>query len=126
MWKQYVGSFLAALALSLVLSAGLPALADAAQKAKGAKHAEQSSSPSAVVTNSDNQLADAVRQALQQAGFANESVMVEAKDGTIKLTGSVLGKDRIDECERVVRRVDGVKRVENELTFPSVQTGGDR
>ncbi len=72
----------------------------------------------------NNRLADAVRERLHQAGFADEAVMVEANRGTITLTGSVLGKDRIRECEQIVRGVQGVAHVSNKLTFPQTETGG--
>ncbi len=116
MFKTFASITLTVLVSIFVLSTGLPIMADAAQQ----------DAPAAQMNAADNKLADAVRQALKKADFADESVMVEAKDGVITLTGTVLGKDRVAECEQAARRVDGVKHVVNKLTFPSVQTGGDR
>ncbi len=113
----FVRTAFVALVFTLATSVGIPIMVDVAQAAKGQPVA---------TSESDNRLADSVRQALQQAGFVNEAVMVGAKDGTITLTGSVLGNDRVAECEQTVRRVAGVKHVDNQLTFPSIYTDGNR
>lgn len=111
----FIRAFYAAM-LTFALSLGLPIIAGAAQVPGG-----QTAAPANAI---DNQLAQNVRQALEQAGFGNEPIMVEVHGNTVTLVGTVMGRDRISACEQVARRVDGVEHVDNRLTSSSIYDSG--
>lgn len=92
-------------------------------------------SASAAGTTEDSALAAKVRSALQaDAGVSSSSIVVEARQGEVLLSGFVRDQDQIDKVIRVAESVEGVQKVANRINVnatagtpgypPGASTGG--
>lgn len=69
-------------------------------------------------TESDHMLAQSVRQALANDNalpFGARDIQVGVRDGKVRLSGYVTTEEERERAERCVRRVDGVRAVDNAL-----------
>jgi osmotically-inducible protein OsmY len=69
-------------------------------------------------TESDHTLVTSVRQALandNELPFGARDIQVAAKDGKVRLSGYVTTEEERERAERCVRRIDGVRAVDNAL-----------
>jgi osmotically-inducible protein OsmY len=69
-------------------------------------------------TESDRTLAQSVRNALANddaLAFGARDIAVGVKDGKVRLSGYVTTEEERERAERCVRRIDGVRAVDNAL-----------
>lgn len=104
--------------LVMAVLAAVPAVASA----EGYVNTQSRQSASAATKNRNQQLAEQVKSALQNARIDGYDIKIEAVDGVVTLSGNVRDASHHSKAASVCQQLPGVTQVKNNLRFA---TGGE-
>lgn len=102
--------------LVMAVLAAVPAVASA-EGYLDAMSRQRTQSTGAAAKHRNQQQAEQVKAALQEARIDGYGIKIEAVDGVVKLSGNVRDASHRAKAGDVCRRLPGVTRVQNELRF---------